>query len=469
MFFSLQRILLFGRVFLGCIMNMNKNYLFHLTGCAVFLFVGARTQNAKATYPDSGVVEAHWRKNPKVFQKTFETFFPKVKWLPFWGEDFPDWFKKQNGSPCTVKTGFGRLSFHTLNDLEQLPCDADLKKIIKVVGSTEFLTKVLPEEVVKSIFTHAVSGKDFKTKITFIPHSEKNFFNMFGKGELKIQIKQFFKGLEVLNCYFSFAFEKKNRLTVLADYEVSYAITQGESQRRTGVEFLKKTEQLSDFPWDAVKKAKKEFPLMYAKLRDVLKSDLKICSCAESAKKEVMSSNSELLMGYGPFEARPGVPSCPFVPVLTHQSYPEPLLDVLITEDFLKGIFGETFWNILEHYREDARLLVDFHISRYGNGYKVSYHFNRKHRGNMEHDAITFSGEKLEWEWLDFIDFNFVFFYDPEKDEIFHVRLQDKLVLNYEHRFECKTSDGLIVADNEDSKARCYSFEELLKKSGIYP
>ena len=85
----------------------------------------------------------------------------------------------------------------------------------------------------------------------------------------------------------------------------------------------------------------------------------------------------------------------------------------------------------------------------------------------MEHDAITFSGEKLEWEWLDFIDFNFVFFYDPEKDEISNVSLQDKLVLNYKHTSE--VPNGLIAVDNEDSAPCCYSFETLLEKSCINP
>jgi hypothetical protein len=85
----------------------------------------------------------------------------------------------------------------------------------------------------------------------------------------------------------------------------------------------------------------------------------------------------------------------------------------------------------------------------------------------MEHDAITFSGEKAEWKWLDFIDFNFVFFYDPEKDEISDVSLQDKLVLNYEHTSE--VPNGFIAVDNEDSAPRCYSFETLLEKSCINP
>jgi len=81
-------------------------------------------------------------------------------------------------------------------------------------------------------------------------------------------IEQFLEGSEVLNCNFSFAFEKKNGLTVLTDYNVSYAITQDGIQRRAGVEFLKKTEQLSDFPWEAVTEAKGRFPFVYKGLRD---------------------------------------------------------------------------------------------------------------------------------------------------------------------------------------------------------
>lgn len=516
-------------------MNMScKNFPFRLIGCTLFLFVGARTQSAKAVYPDPNVVEAHWRKNPKIFQQTFEMLFPQAESPNLLSEDFLDWFKEQNGALCKIKINSDDLSFHTLDDLGKLSCDADLKKIIKVVGSTEFLKKVLSEEVVESFFANAISGKDFKTKIKFKPLLEKNFFNMFGKGELRMWIEQFFNGSQVLGCNFDFAFEKKDGLTVLTDYDVVYNIGQGKEQRSTKTEFLKKTEPLSNFPWDAVLEAKKKFPLVYAKLRDDLKNnrkkyeDFKICSDAGVAQKKLKMSigvvkdiKLEKLIGvvkdtkggvlrrsvirFGgkifvlyehPSDGsvigiEPSIASLPEVDrenlLETIKMYKNPSLnpvimkyreisamsDILITEDFLKGIFGEEFWNILEHYNVNgfynSRLSVEFNVSSYGKGLKVSYSFKNTCRGNRTKDAVTFYNEALEWKWIDFNYINFAFFYDPEKDEISHVRLQDKLVLNYDPRFKCNTPNGLIVVDNEDSKAHCYSFEELLKKSGINP
>ena len=278
-------------------MNVNyKNFPFHLIGCEVLPLVGAYTQSVKAILPDPSVVEMHWRKNPKIFQATFEASFSQAEDLSYWGEKFQDWFKNETKNLCEVRTASGNLQFHTLDDLEKLQCDAELKKIIEVVGSREFLEKVLSGEVVKSIFAHAISGKDFKIEITFRPRLEKNFFNMFGKGELRMRIGQFFEGSKVLDCDFSFAFEKKNRLTVLTNYDVSYAIAQGGEQRSTETEFLKKTERLSNFPWDAVSEAKKKFSTVYAKLRDDLKNnrkkyeDFEICSDAVAAKERLEES-----------------------------------------------------------------------------------------------------------------------------------------------------------------------------------
>ena len=457
-------------------------YLSCIMRYATALAVGVGSQNAKAVYPDPGVVKTHWQQNPKIFKETFDVLFPKAEWLPFWGEYFPDWFKDQNGNPCEIEMGSDRLSFHTLDDLDKLPCDADLKKIIKILGSTEFLEKVLSETVVKSIFAHAFIDEYFKTKIRFTPFNKNHFF-IKNKCGLIMEIEQSFDESMALKCSFHFVFELRSNLVVMKDYDVKYDVG---DKGYIHVEFLKKLEKIPDFPWDAVKKAKKKFPLVYAKLRDDLKNErrryefFKICSAAENAKEQVQKSflkdtrskrDAFDSVGYGdPYE------------VSDHEPLPsydlawrnvEPLLDVLITEDFLKEVFGETFWNILEYYFKNdfigKTLKSAFHISKYGEGYKVSYAFNNLYRGNMEYDAITFSGEKPEWEWLDFIAFNFVFFYDPKKDEISNVKLQDRLVLNYEHRFNAKTSDGLIVVDGEDSKARCNSFEELLKKNGIDP
>ncbi len=533
------------------VMNVSyKNFPFHLIGCTLFLFVGARTQSVKAVLTLPSVVEMHWRKNPKVFQETFEELFPQAESPNLWSEEFLKWFKEQN-EKLDIWVGFKSLSFHTLDDLEKLQCDADLKKIIKVVGSTKFLEKVLPEEVVRSIFAHATGGEDFKTEITFQPRLKENFFNMFGKGELRMRIEQFFEGSKVLNCDFFFAFKKKNPLTVLTNYRVSYGIAQGgERWWSTEAEFLKKTERLSNFPWKAVSEAKNKFSAVYAKLRDDLKNnrkkyeDFKICLDARVAQEQLKKSigvvkdtKLEKLIGVvkdTKLEKLIGVvkdtkleesisvvkdtgegkfvivfgdksfvlhthpsngsviriePSIASLQEVDRKAFEKVIemynnlmimeyrdkisaMDILITEDFLKGIFGEEFWNILGHYNVNGfyeSRSVEFNVSPYGKGLKVSYSFINTCRGNRTKDAVTFYNEASGWKWIDFNYINFVFFYDPEKDEISHVRLQDKLVLNYDHRFKCNTPNGLIVVDNEDSKARCYSFEELLKKSGIHP
>jgi len=437
-----------------------KNFPFHLIGCAVLLLVGAYTQSVKAVLPDPSVVEMHWRQNPKIFQETFEMLFSQAEslhvWnegsLHVWNEGFPSWIKDQNGNPCTVKTNRCWLSFHML---EKLKCNAELKEIIKVLGSTEFLEKVLSEEVVKSIFAHAISGKDFETEITFQPHLEENFFNMFGKSELRMRIEQFFKGSKVLDCDFSFAFEKKNRLTVLTNYDVSYAIGQGEEQRSTRVAFLKKMERLPDFPRNIPGNAKNKFSAVYAKLRDDLKNnrkeykDFEICSDAEFAQKQLKKSINSFEAFEEKIEMYKKLSSNPMI--MKYRDKISAMSDILITEDFLKGIFGEEFWNILAHYNMkdfySSGLSVNFNVSPYGKGLKVSYSFYNIHRGNRTEDAVSFQNEAKEWEWINFNYINFVFFYDPEKDEISHVRLQRRLVLNYEL---IMWGDDLLTVDEDD-------------------
>ena len=455
-------------------MNVSyKNYLFHLTGCTLSLFVGARTQSVKAIYLEPCVVEEDWKRNPKVFQKTFDALFRQAESPHLWSEKFLGRFKVRNRDLYTVKTSSSSnvLSFHTLDDLEKLSCDDDLKKVIRIVGSTEFLEKVLLG-VAGDIVGYATHSKYLETKITFeqglekgffnelgffneFGKGEKGFFNEFGKGTLRMKIEQFPEksellplglayGLELkkedsfmvskvskgLSCTFYFVFEKKDDLTVLTGCEASYALSSGGARMK----FVKKTEKISDFQWDVgtVKKAQENFPSVYAKLKDQKMKDqnrkFKISLDAKAGLKQSYRKSWEAA---------------------------KPLLKVLITEDFLEGIFGETFWNILKYYgwgKPRGELLsVDFDVSKCGEGYKVSCKFRNKHRGNMERDVTAFSNKPPNWEWLDFIYIHFVFFYDPQKDEISNVRLQDKLVLNYELISKSDKSGGLIAMDNEDS------------------
>ena len=429
--FLSQHILLVGRIPSVDIMNMSyKNFPFRLIGCTLLLLVGARMQSVKAVLPDPSVVEAHWRKDPEIFHKTFDALFQKAERLPFWGEDFPPWFKKL----CRIIRNSGGLSFYTLNDLEKLECDAELKKIIKVVGSREFLEKVLSKEAIESIFTHATSGKKLFLKIEFEPYFKDAFFNPLNKGSLSMTIclmKNFFNTRENMQCFFVFNFEKENNVTVLKNFRAEYSA--GLNEKAMG--FYKKTNKLPDFPWNAVREAKKNFPLVYKKLRNDLTDGrrkyegFKICSAAKSAKRTVKL----------------------FLPKdidADSWSNVELLLNVLITEDFLKEVFGKTFWNILEYYILRS-LHVFFDVSKYDKGYKVSYKFRNDYRGNLEKDAVAFS-DKSEWRWLDFNYIKFVFFYDPKKDEISHVRLQDKLILNYELIQKGEAEDVLLIADDDD-------------------
>lgn len=170
-------------------MNVNyKNFPFHLIGCAVLPLVGAYTQSVKAVLPDPSVVEMHWRKNPKIFQETFEASFSQAEDLSYWGEKFQDWFKNETKNLCEVRTASGNLQFHTLDDLEKLQCDAELKKIIEVFDSTQFLEKVLSEEIIKSIGLHVTEIKGFRLEIIFRPRFKNAFFNPLNKGSLDYTI-----------------------------------------------------------------------------------------------------------------------------------------------------------------------------------------------------------------------------------------------------------------------------------------
>ena len=71
----------------------NKKHPYPLAvGCAIFLCLGTRVQNAKAIGPSAEETEAYWRQNPKIFQKTFEELFPKAERLRPLIDSFPNAF-----------------------------------------------------------------------------------------------------------------------------------------------------------------------------------------------------------------------------------------------------------------------------------------------------------------------------------------------------------------------------------------
>jgi hypothetical protein len=156
------------------------------------------------------------------------------------------------------------------------------------------------------------------------------------------------------------------------------------------------------------------------------------------------------------------------------------VLDVLITEDFLKGIFGEKFWNILEYDTSECAS-SSFHvsfdiseISKHADGLEVLFKCYRSYHGNMKQDAVSFertSGynithRDINWEWLNSNYIEFVFFYDPLEDKISHVKLRNKLILNDELIAEGIERDVLLPVDGQDYDEPG-SFEAVLKLRGI--
>ena len=431
-----------------------KNFPFHLIGCAVLPLVGAYTQSVRAVFPDPSVVEAHWRKNPKIFHETFDALFPQAEKLSLYDKELPDWFEKQKGKLFEIRRYSDGALFHTLDDLNKLPCDAELKKIIKVVGSQEFLEKVLPKEVMESIFAHVTGGEEFGLKTLFKPCFDGKFFNPLGMGSLDMAIKlslhQEDTQQELLVCCFRFDFKKRNTradAVILESHHVRYASRNNDFSNWNFSElaFYKKTDELSRFPWSAAGEAKKKFSHVYAQLRKDLKDgrkkykDCEICHTAKNTKDffEFHMTKSEQLRG---------------------KNY-NSLLDILVTEDFLKGIFGEELWNIIEH--SSSRILhkglgIEFQISRCINGFKVSFLLHNCHMGNRKEDVVIFNNSagfgESEWKWLDFLYIHFCFLYNPEKDEISDVRLQDKLILNYKTIQKCNKKDGFLLLDYGDEK-----------------
>lgn len=150
--------------------SINKNYLFHLTGCAIFLLVGARMQDAKAVYPSLKELETYWTTDAKMFCKTAESCFAGTDALELFSEALP-----KTNLQCEIELGSDSLGFLTASDLDNLTCDGDLKKICRVIGSKRFLAVFLQDVFLKAIIDHA-GNKGCKTAIRFRPWFEKGFF-----------------------------------------------------------------------------------------------------------------------------------------------------------------------------------------------------------------------------------------------------------------------------------------------------
>lgn len=174
--------------------SINKNYLFHLTGCAVFLLVGARMQNAKADWPSAERMESHWNSHPKIFCETFEALSPNSCGLHLLssGVSCEDYEEKYGGI-YTVRHGSDYYEVHCVSDLDALPKYYP-RRILQTLGSSEFLKAVLLNDSVDALCADAEKdpinitftlGSDFCEK-----NGENDFFDEYGRATIKMEIEQ---------------------------------------------------------------------------------------------------------------------------------------------------------------------------------------------------------------------------------------------------------------------------------------
>lgn len=95
--------------------------------------------------------------------------------------------------------------------------DIPLKKILKVLGSREFLEKTLTRAAVSHI-PPCDAQKDAKTEIQFTPYFRESFFNPAGKGKLFMELTH----AEHIQYKLEFAFEKQKNLVIIMEYRANY-------------------------------------------------------------------------------------------------------------------------------------------------------------------------------------------------------------------------------------------------------
>ena len=128
--------------------------------------------------------------------------------------------------------------------------DIPLKKILKVLGSREFLEKVLTQAGVSRIPSRDAQ-EDAKTEIRFRPYFRESFFNPAGKGKLLMELTH----AKDIRYDFEFAFEKQENLVTMTEYQADYRDSNGKN-KDGGMAF--KTDPPVRFPVGCRKGSKKE-------------------------------------------------------------------------------------------------------------------------------------------------------------------------------------------------------------------
>lgn len=228
--------------------------------------------------------------------------------------------------------------------------DIPLKKILKVLGSREFLEKILKQAAV-SLIPPRDAQQDAKTEIQFTPYFRESFFNPAGKGKLLMKLTH----AKDIRYNFEFAFEKQKNLVTMTEHRADYQDSDG--KQTATAEWFSKPNPMSDFPLDAVGNAKKKILEVYAGLRNDFAAgrkklaDCKICPEISGSISRFIKECHFIEGKYVSLkEVYPHVNEKSFTPKEKHAA----LLDIIKTEDFLEGIFGKRFWDILRHANEGS-------------------------------------------------------------------------------------------------------------------
>ena len=227
---------------------MNKNCLYLLTGCAMFLCAGACGRKAYALdYPNVETLKMHWEKAP--YFAMFKELYRQAKEFPLLSENLP-----KDGQTPSFKMYFNGKEnpFKIAFDLNRLPCDVFLRKICKVLCSSKFLEAALMKETV-----NALRERDGVTTIEIKASNHNPFFDRYGKGRLEMTIERNTQYPDKRFCaWFVFAFQKEEERVWIQATRSKCELPIG----KIGERFIHGTlpMPLPDFPYDVLRQAPKK-------------------------------------------------------------------------------------------------------------------------------------------------------------------------------------------------------------------
>lgn len=296
---------------------MNKNCLYLLTGGAMFLCAGVCGRKAYAVdYPNAATLEDYWKKT--LYYQAFEKLYRQAKEFPLLSDNLP-----RDGQTPSFKMYFNGKEnpFKTASDLDQLPCDAHLKKICKVLCSSKFLATALLQETVDTL--RKGSGVVMiKIKALNCEH----FFGKYGEGKLEMRIKRDTEDPnEKFSARFVFVFKKTGSNVSIQAIRFRAELPTGQAECFSDAYVLRTP--LPDFPYDDLLRAPKNIASAWSQLPSdpVITEVIAFTDVSVEWKQNPSSFDRETERKFLSYGRR------------------------LRSRDFFEGIFGKSILDIFEY------------------------------------------------------------------------------------------------------------------------